>query len=63
MKLLKVKNENDIIKDNPSIFFKLLFLFKYFGQKHDFSMLVSHKNLINEYFNERNMSNEKKEDC
>lgn len=30
---------------------KLLISFKHFGQKHDFSIFVSHKKLIIEYFN------------
>jgi hypothetical protein len=37
-------------------FWKLLLLLKHFDQKHKILMLVSHKNFIIEYFNERNMS-------
>jgi hypothetical protein len=48
-----VKNENDIRKDNPSIFLQIITLFKLFGQKHDSSMFVSFKNFIIQYFNER----------
>jgi ABC-type oligopeptide transport system ATPase subunit len=36
-------------------FFWNLYFFKHFDQKHDFSMLVSHKNFIVQYFKDWNM--------
>jgi hypothetical protein len=47
----------DIRKDNPSMFLKFVAFQKLFGQKHEFSMFVSLKKIIIQYFNER------REDC
>ncbi len=45
-------------KQSTNIFENYTFV-KHFDQKHKILMLVSHKNFIIEYFNERNMSNER----
>jgi hypothetical protein len=43
--------KNDIKKDNPLKFLKIITLVWHFGQKHDFPMLVKHINIIIDYFN------------
>jgi hypothetical protein len=50
---IEVNNENGVRKDNPPIFWKVIFCWKKFGQKHDFLMLVIHKNFIIESTNEK----------